>query len=366
MAVPITIPLINPNEPGALLVALHIQPGQKVEIDDTICTLETTKSTADLHADAAGFLVGLRFKEGDTLQAGDILGYLVESPDWAPPDDLGVVDDPQDETPVPVGLRITHPALVLAREHNLDLGQLPIDKLVTESVVRSIIQGAEGLESALPGGEFDPTAIVIYGCGGHGKSVLDLLWAMRTYRVVGFIDDGVPAGESVMGTPVLGGKDALPDLIDQGVRLAVNAVGGIGNLGIRRQVFSSLVEAGFSFPAVVHPSAIIEPSASLSPGVQVFPHAYVGSDVRLGFGAIVNTGAIVSHECVLGDLVNISPGAILAGAVTVGDGALVGMGVTLNLQVRVGAGARVGNGATVKTDVPPNGIVPAGTVWPRD
>jgi acetyltransferase-like isoleucine patch superfamily enzyme len=68
---------------------------------------------------------------------------------------------------------------------------------------------------------------------------------------------------------------------------------------------------------------------------------------------------------VLGDYVNISPGAILAGEVHVENGALVGMGVTVNLRAVIGAGARVGNGSTVKNDVPPGGVVRAGTVWPK-
>jgi acetyltransferase-like isoleucine patch superfamily enzyme len=40
------------------------------------------------------------------------------------------------------------------------------------------------------------------------------------------------------------------------------------------------------------------------------------------------------------------------------------MGVTINLGVKVGAGARIGNSAVVKADVPVNGIVRAGTIWP--
>ena len=40
------------------------------------------------------------------------------------------------------------------------------------------------------------------------------------------------------------------------------------------------------------------------------------------------------------------------------------MGATVNLQVKIGAGARIGNGATVKRDVPANGIVRAGGIWP--
>jgi sugar O-acyltransferase (sialic acid O-acetyltransferase NeuD family) len=362
---PITIPLINPNEPDALLASLYVDEGQQVFDGDVICTLETTKSTLELAAEGEGYIVGLCFGEGETVHANDVLCYLAESPDAAPPSrelasDSGGQPASESDAP-PEGLRITQPALNLAREHGLSLDGFPLGPLVTVEMVRSRLSDAEALE-----GEFDPTAIVIYGSGGHGKSLLDLLRALGTYRVVGFVDDGVSAEEEIMGIPILGGGDDLADLHAKGIRLAVNAVGGIGNVKVRKRVFRRIAQAGFVCPAVVHPSAVVEPGAVLSPGVQVFPHAYVGSEARVGFGSIVNTGAIVSHDCVLGDYVNISPGAILAGDVRVGADALIGMGVTVNLGVAIGEGARVGNSATVKADLPPNGVVPAGTIWPRD
>jgi sugar O-acyltransferase (sialic acid O-acetyltransferase NeuD family) len=185
------------------------------------------------------------------------------------------------------------------------------------------------------------------------------------YPIAGIVDDGLPAGSHIMGVPVLGGSNILGRLIEQGVHLAANAVGGIGNITSRIKVFERLTEAGFSCPTLVHPTAFIEPGALLAEGVQVMPHAYVGSETQVGFGAIVNTGAIVSHDCKLGDYANLSPGAILAGEVTVGSATLVGMGVTVNLRVKIGNRARIGNGATIKQDVPENGIVRAGTVWPE-
>ena len=365
----ITIPLLNPNEPDALLVDLHVEDRQQVSADDLICTLETTKSTAEVFAEGDGFIVGLRFNAGDTVHAGDILCYLADSPEAVPPEAEAISSDsstqPRTESEVPPeGLRITQPALNLAREQSLSLALFPIGPLVTEKMVRAKMASQTVLIN-VPKSEFNPIAIIIYGGGGHGKSLLDLLRSLGIYQVVGFLDDGVPNGEAIMGAPILGTGAMLAELYDQGVRLAINAVGGIGNVAVRVKVFQRLAEAGFSFPAVVHPTAFIEPSASLSPGVQIFPHAYVGSDVQVGFGGIVNSGAIVSHDCRLGNFVNISPGVILAGEVEVGDGALVGMGVTVNLQAKIGAGARVGNGATVKSDVPPNGVVRAGTIWPE-
>ncbi len=362
MMYPITIPLLNPNEPEALLAVLSVVEGQQVTAGELICTLETTKSSAELAAEASGFVVGLRFAQGDTVRAAQVLCYLAESPEAQPP---APEQTPAGggEQPPRAGLRISQPALALARQHDIDLNQLPIGPLITESAIRALIQSAVQPAAATQA-DFDPQTILIYGGGGHGKACLELLRALGSYRVAGFVDDGIPAGEIILGCPVLGGGEVLEELYGQGVRLAVNAVGGIGNVAVRMKVFDRLAQDGFGCPAVIHPAALVEPSAVISAGVQVFPRAYVGSEARLGFGAIVNTGAIVSHDCALGKVVNISPGAILAGAVQVGDRALIGMGVTINLMAKIGSGARIGNGATVKSDVPENGVVRAGSVWP--
>jgi sugar O-acyltransferase (sialic acid O-acetyltransferase NeuD family) len=364
MATPVLIPLINPNETEAVIVALQIQDGQRVSTGDLLCTLETTKSASDLYAESDGYIAGLRFAAGQPAHAGEMLCYLAETPEWTPPLEP-VVPQVDGQSLLPEGLRITRPALALARQRSLDLTSLPLGPLVTESMVNAMLgHSTSETELSLPESPFDPTAIIVYGGGGHGKSLIDLLRSLGVYHVAGVVDDGLEPGSLILGVPVLGGKDALPGLQARGIRLAVNAVGGIGNVAIRTKIFRLLAEAGFACPAVIHPTSFVEASAVLSPGVQVFPHAYVGSEASLGFGSIVNTGAIVSHDCCIGAYVNISPGAMLAGEVQVGSGTLIGMGVTVNLGVKVGAASRLGNGATIKSDVPTGGIVRAGTIWP--
>jgi acetyltransferase EpsM len=358
------IPLLNPNEPDALIASLSISEGQAIKKGDVLCTLETTKSTNDLLAEEDGYVIGLRAQAGDTLHAGEMLCYLSPARDWTPPVSAALPRTGEEEGALPDGVRISSPALNLARETGFDLHKLPIGPLITKEMIEELSARASPPFFSNPTSDFDPTAIIVYGGGGHGKSVIDLLRALRTYRIIGVVDDGMGSDESVLGVPLLGGAEVLAELVSQGVKLAVNAVGGIGNIGVRVKVFEQLVKAGFACPPIIHPTAFVEPSASLNAGVQVFPHAYVGSDVRVGFGAIVNTSAIVSHDCVLEDYANISPGAMLAGAVKVRAGALVGMGVTVNLGVEIGTRAKVGNGATVKADVPNGGIVRAGGIWP--
>lgn len=363
--IPITIPLLNPNEPEALLATLEASEGKALEKGEVIAVIETTKSTGEIQADAPGYLVGLRFKEGDSLHAGEVLAYISETPTaqdpslspWA----AGQPVKPGAELTA-LGLRITAPARELALQEGLDLDSMPHGTLVTRQMVWEQLKGKPAYPSTeVPEGE---NRIVIYGAGGHGRSLAAMIRILGTYEIIGYLDDGVASGETVSGLKVLGGHEVLPGLKKDGICMAVNGVGGIGDLQARLSVYEHLAETGFHCPSVVHPTAFLEDSAAFSDGIQVYPFAYVGTDVRIGYGCLINTGAIISHDCSLAQYVNLSPGATLAGGVTIDEGALIGMRTTVNLSVHIGKRARIGNGATVKTDVPDGGVVPAGTIWP--
>ena len=210
----------------------------------------------------------------------------------------------------------------------------------------------------------DQNAVIIYGCGGHGKTLIDLVRSLGCYQLVGLIDDEIPIGSLVMGLKVLGSAAILPDIFQQGIHLAINGIGGIGNPEVRLKAFDLLARRGFTCPAVIHPTAFVEPSAIIKSGVHILAKSYVSSEALIGEGTVLNASVVVSHDCKIGKCVNLSPGAMLAGGVQVGDFVQIGMAVTINLNVSVGKGARIGNGATVKADVPPDARVHAGATWP--
>lgn len=342
------------------LPTLEVKEGQRVLKGNVLAVFETTKSASELTAEEDGFILGLRYRVGDTIRAGERLCYLAETPASPLPFEISssvIATIPGDEK-LPQGLRITQPALVLASDLKIDLELLPKGILVTEKYLLEWTGEAKT--------EIDPGQIVIYGGGGHAKSLIDLIRAEGKYQVTAILDDGILPGTQILGIPVLGGGELLAGFRKKGIGKAVNAVGGIGNIQPRLAVYQKLADSGFTIVTVTHPRAYVESTAWVGDGCQVFFNAYIGSEAKVGFGNIVNTGAIISHDCTLGEYVNISPGAILAGAVTVGDRVLIGMGVTINLGVKIGAGARIGNSAVVKADVPENGIVRAGAVWPVD
>lgn len=352
---PIPAPLLNANEPESVVAELLVREGDQVQAGDGLAVLETTKASMEVTTDHPGYVVGVSKAQGDSIAAGEILLWISADPEWRPPEaDASGLDPMETEG----GLRLTEPARALAAEADINLDELPQGPMITRSWLEDWLAAQEDPPPV------DERAIVVYGAGGHGKAVIELIQAIGAYEVVGLIDDGVPLGEQVMGVEVLGGGENLRSLRQKGIGQAANAVGGIGDINSRVRVARRLETAGFHLPSLVHPTAFVEPSASYGEGVQIFPHAYLGSEARLGKAVIVNTSAVVSHDCDLGAFVNIAPGALIAGAVRIGARSLVGMGVTINLNVEVGEGSRIGNSAVVKSSMPAGSVVPAGSIWP--
>lgn len=360
----VTIPLINPNEPEALLVDVSIQEGQNVQPGEILCILETTKSTFELTAERQGFVVGIQYHKGETISAGSIFCFLVD----ALAQKLPIHDRvPSDALTLPSDLRITQPARELAESSGVDFNELPRDRLITRDFILQFLQRMKMPDTNYPISTttFMPNSVVLFGGGGHAKMLIELVQAEGKYLIEGILDDGKLPGTTVLGIPVLGGKDLLPRLYQSGLHHAINAVGGIGQIQTRINVTILLEAAGFTLPPVIHPSSLVEPSVQLANGCQVFAKAYVGAETQFGIGAIASTGCIISHDCILEEYAIVSPGAILAGEVTIGAGALIGMGATINLRVKVGAGAKIGNSATIKENVPAGWVVQAGASWPK-
>ncbi len=352
----VLIPLVNPNERESLVSELRVINGQKVHKGDVLAVFETTKAEVELTAEKDGIVKGLRVQQGDTLPAGDIFCWLVDSLNVDVPAHDMQKPSRDCETSIPQDLRLTKKASEIISRENIPLDDLPRGILITEQVIRDL--------SATETTAINDRLVIIYGGGGHAKSLIDLIRAEGKYEIAGILDDHLPAGHRIMDISILGGAEQLGPLRRKGVAQAVNAVGGIGSITLRLGVYEKLKNAGYRCVSVIHPRAFVEPTAVLADGCQVFFNAYIGSDVAVGFGSIINTGAIISHDCRLYDYVNISPGAILAGAVTIQKRVLVGMGATINLGVNIGEDARIGNSAVVKADVAEKGIVRAGGIWP--
>ena len=191
--------------------------------------------------------------------------------------------------------------------------------------------------------------IVIWGAGGHGHVVADILGLLGSWDVTGFVDNVNPAGTFVMGVPVLGNRGILPRLRADGV--AAMAV-AIGNPEAHAALMEIAKGFDFEFPSFVHPFTSVSPSARIGDGCVVCAGAIVGPQAELKAGAIVNTNASLDHDVCVGFCTHIAPGAIVCGYTSIGDKCWIGTGAVICDHVSVGSLTTIGAGSTVLHNVP--------------
>jgi sugar O-acyltransferase (sialic acid O-acetyltransferase NeuD family) len=356
----VLVPRENTNDDDVKVVDLRMEEGKRVEADELLAVLETSKATFDVRAEVPGFIRGLKLSEGDRVGVGQVLCYITEREDEPLPNVEAKAPEPA--LAAGDGPRFTRRARELAERHGIAAALFAGHPgLVTEADVTSRLAAAPAAPPAAPApertsarasGEFSRSALVLFGGGGRARVCIDLLRQMGGYEIIGVLDDKLKAGSRSAGVEVIGDRSRLGELFTRGVRFAVNALGSAEHSEPRLEVHRLLLEHGFVLPNLIHPRAMVEPSVVMGIGNQILAGAVVGSAVRLGDGVTVNCGAIASHDSVLEDHVHLAPGAILAGSVHVGAESLVGMGATVYLKVRLGRRVRIKNGSHVFGNVP--------------
>ena len=139
--------------------------------------------------------------------------------------------------------------------------------------------------------------VLIYGAGGHGKVVLDILERIAEYEIVGWVDDDpTRSGRRFCGYPILG---SLEVLLERGVQEQV--VVAIGDNKTREDLVRRLESEGWEFAIAIHPSASIARDVTLDSGTVVMANVAVNSGTVVGRHVILNTGATVDHDCAIGD-----------------------------------------------------------------
>jgi sugar O-acyltransferase (sialic acid O-acetyltransferase NeuD family) len=184
--------------------------------------------------------------------------------------------------------------------------------------------------------------LVIYGCGGHGRSAAAL--AERAgYASIVFVDDAAAEDERIMDFPVL--MFAGEHLLEEDCLVA------FGDNERRLRHARELISAGRRLVSVTGTSAVVSRHAALEGGCFIGELSYVGPRARVGAATIVNTGALVEHDCIIGSGCHISVDVTIAGSCRLGDEVTIWSGATLRNRVSIAPGVVVGAGAVVCEDL---------------
>ena len=192
------------------------------------------------------------------------------------------------------------------------------------------------------------SGIILVGAGGHAAGVLEAA-VLTGWRITAYVDRHPADWLGRHGSPHHFETDeaAIAELKGRGT--VVIGIGGIDPTGLsaRTALLEKYLDAGFTCPAIIHPSAVVSETASLKQGVIVLAGAVLQPYCQIGEGALINTRAIVEHHAVVEPGGHVAPGATLLGAGRLGRNALIGANAVV----------------LPSTTVPANTLVPAGCVY---
>jgi sugar O-acyltransferase (sialic acid O-acetyltransferase NeuD family) len=195
--------------------------------------------------------------------------------------------------------------------------------------------------------------IIIGGnISGQLAAVLEVLRALDTFKLVGFIDKEVNADIEYHGEviPYLGSSENLDniDLPDCHFHIAV------GDNFARASIMKRLFELNKNLATLVHPKAYVSPRCEIGEGVFVGVGATINGDTAIGDAVIIEAGSVIQHNSEIGDAVCISSGACVGARVTIEAMSFVGMDSSILPDILISKGALIGAGIVVSNDVSPN------------
>lgn len=189
--------------------------------------------------------------------------------------------------------------------------------------------------------------VIIFGAGGHGKVVADIIEKEVKYNLVGFLDGVKPVGEQFFGYEILGDESFLKN------NKVFGGIVAIGDNWVRSIISNKIldIDPNFEFINAVHTSAQIGKGVKFGKGNVVMANAIINSDASVGDNCIINSKASVGHDVKLSNYVTVAPGSVIGGNTYVGDFSTVSLGANVIHGITIGEHTVIGAGSTVLNDI---------------
>jgi len=199
--------------------------------------------------------------------------------------------------------------------------------------------------------------MLIIGAKGFAKEILEVCRQLNQLENLCFFDNVSSDIENKLFDtfPILKSFDEAKDYFKN-----VNSqfTMGIGNSNLRKKISSQFLQLGGEFSSVISTKADIGFfDVFIGEGANILDGVKISNGVSIGRGALIYYNAIITHDCQLGDFVEISPNATILGRVKIGDYAHIGANATILPNIKIGNNVTVGAGAVVTKNVPDSAIL---------
>ena len=185
--------------------------------------------------------------------------------------------------------------------------------------------------------------ILLIGCGGHAKSIIDILDTNSEWNLYGLIGLENEVGKEILDFPIIGNDNDLLELRKK-FQYAFLSIGQIGLSKKRKMMTDYLEKLNYKFPILKSNYSVVSKYASIDCGTLICHNTLINSNSRIGKQCIINSNSLIEHDVVIQDFCHISTGAIINGGVLIGEGSFIGSGSIIREGV----------------NIPPNTVISAG------
>lgn len=183
--------------------------------------------------------------------------------------------------------------------------------------------------------------LIIYGCGGHARSVADVALHNAKSTIL-FVDPNAKPDEKSLTL------DVLPSLPDH---YPFDVIVGIGDNNKRALAFDMLRKLNINIITLLSKDAYIGKEVKLEEGIFVARAVHIGPKAHISANTLLNTHAIIEHDVTIGRHCHISVNATVAGFSYLDDYVMVGAGATIIDKIQVCANVVIGAGAVVTENI---------------
>lgn len=189
--------------------------------------------------------------------------------------------------------------------------------------------------------------IVLLGCGGHAKSVIDTIEQNNDFQIIGFLDVIEKKHMKYRGYSVIGTDADLEEIRRKGVEFAFITIGFMGKSPVRMKLFERLRKLRYQIPAIIDKSATIATDCQIGEGTFIGKKVVVNSSAIIGSNCIINTGVIIEHDTHIGNGTHVAVGSIICGGcdikseVFIGANSVVIQNIEIEEKIVIGAGSKI-------------------------
>jgi UDP-N-acetylbacillosamine N-acetyltransferase len=189
--------------------------------------------------------------------------------------------------------------------------------------------------------------LYILGCGGHAKSVADIVLSSHISESVIFVGEKAHPDEKILGYEIIHSEQ-----MDSHIPVVL----GLGDNKIRKEAFKKYTEMGRKVLTVIASTSQVSAFSRIGSGVVIAHGAFVGPDTIIGDGALINSHAVIEHECSVGAFSHIAPGTTISGRAKIGSECFLGVGSTVKEKITIHSGVQTGAGTVVVKDILKSGL----------